>query len=254
MSEDDMEIIPPARSNLPAHRSGSTEITPGRASTAPVRVRPPSGIISSALTRMEARRTTRTNEALTTRTNSERGLVEADTALGHALIKNARMRHEYDELPQTLAADRAKRELKRIDEVRDAYHQVEMADARRTAERAQAHIAVTDANTGLTTAREQFTRARTSLLNAEQELEAQRQHGGRHHDLGWQHRNGERELYVEEQKAVLNEHRKRVAQTENDLGISEAELLERRNELNADGLDTRVVDAALERTRMRGRK
>lgn len=200
---------------------------------------------------MEVRRQARTYDALTTRTISERSLVEADTALGNSLIKNARMRHEYDELPQTLAADRAKREIKRADEVRDAYHQVEMAENRRMSERTQADIALTDARTGLTAARERLTMARRGLLNADQALEAQRLQGPRYHDLEWQRKVGEQELYVEEQQAILAEHRKRVARAEADPGGTEEELLERRAELNADGLDTRVVDAALERTRGR---
>ncbi|MEA2889568.1 MAG: hypothetical protein QOI05_361 [Bradyrhizobium sp.] len=250
MSDDDIEVIPPSRSNLPARRSGSSEVAPRRASTAPVRVRPPSGIIPSALVRMEARRESRTYDALTTRTNAERSLVEADTALGNALIKNARMRHEYDELPRTLAVDRAKREIKRVDEVRDAYHQFEMAEHRRATERAHADVTLTDARTGLTTARERLTMARKGLLNADQELEAQRQNGSRYHDLEWQRKIGERELYVEEQQAVLAEHRRRTGGGTGDTG----DLYQARDEMNADGRDTRAVDLEIERNKARSRK
>ena len=111
MSDDDVEIIPPGRSTLPARQSRNTQLAVDRATPAPLQVRAPSGIISSALVRMQVKRQARTYDALTTRTNSERSLVDADTALGNSLIKNARMRHEYDELPRTLAVDRANKIL-----------------------------------------------------------------------------------------------------------------------------------------------
>ena len=250
-SDDDMEIIPPTRSTLPARRSNSTELAAAQANVS--RLVNPGGVVSSALTRMEARRHARTYDALTTRTNSETSLVEADTTLGHSLMRNARMRHEYAELPRMLATDRAKREIGRIEEVRDAYHRLEMADARRLNEQAQADAALTETRTGLTVARQRLTMARKGLLNAEQELEAQRQHGGRYHALDWQHKTGERELYVEEQQAILNEHRKKVAHSAEQCA-SEEELLEQRAQMNADGLDTGAVDLAIERGKARSRK
>jgi hypothetical protein len=93
------------------------------------------------------------------------------------------------------------------------------------------------------------------LLNAEQQCEGQAEHGGRYHELGWKQKIGERELYVEEQEAVLSEHRKRVANAQNDLNrASDEELVQRRAEMNADGVDTREVDEVLARRNGRARR
>lgn len=245
MADDDAEILPPERSNLPARGNRRTELAEARA-TAPRRVNP-GGIVSSAVMRWEAQRHARTYNALTTRTTSETALVDADTALGHSLIKNARMRHEFDELPRTLAVDRVKREIRRVEEVRDAFHQSEMSESRRTTERTRAETELSDARTSLTKAQERLTTARRGLLDASQALEAQRNHGQRAHDLGWHERIGEREMVVEEQRFLLSEHRKRIS----DGADREDELLKRRAEMNADGRDTAAVEAALSRTNAR---
>ena len=249
-SNGDVEIIPPSRS---LRTSRSQELTEARQST-PHRANP-GGILSSLPIRWEANAQAKSYDAQTRRTSAERALVEADTELGHALVRNVRMRHEFAELPQILATDRTKRQIARAEEIRDLYHRVEIAENRRMRELAEAEIVLTDARSNLTRAHERLTTARTGLLNAEQQYQAQAEHGSRYHELGWKQKIGERELYVEEQEAVLNEHRKRVANAQNDLNrASDEELIQRRAEMNADGVDTREVDEVLaRRSNRRGR-
>jgi hypothetical protein len=125
-SDDDVEIIPPSRGLRASRRH---ELAEGRQST-PHRAKP-GGILSSLPIRWEANAQAKSYDAQTPRTSAERALVEADTELGHALVKNVRMRHEFAELPQILATDREKRQVARAEELRDLYHQVEIAENRR---------------------------------------------------------------------------------------------------------------------------
>jgi hypothetical protein len=244
--DDDIEIIPPSRAvqTRPSANRGLAEVrhsTPPRAN--------PGGILSSMPMRWEANAQAKTYAAFARRTSAERALVEADTELGESLIKNVRMRHRFAELPEILATDRTKRQVQRNEELRELRHQVEMAETRRMQELAIADTSLTDARTGLMQARERLTVAQTGLLDAEQALMAQRDHGGRYHELGWKQKNGERELYIEEQEAVLSEHRKRAGRSTQDelQHASDSELLQRRAEMNADGHDTRAVDDVLAR-------
>ena len=245
-SDDHIEIIPPSRT-IQTRPAGSRDLAEVRHSTPP-RANP-GGILSSMPIRWEANAQAKTYDAFARRTVAERALVEADTELGESLIKNVRMRHRFAELPEILATDRTRRQIQRNEELRDLRHQIEMAEARRMQELAVADMSLADARTGLTHARERLTVAQTSLLNAEQAFQAQRDHGGRYHELGWKQKNGERELYIEEQEAVLIEHRKRAGRTAQDelQHASDNELLQRRAEMNADGHDTRSVDDVLAR-------
>jgi hypothetical protein len=245
ISDKDIEIIPPSRA-VRAPRPATPVPVVDKRFTAPRRQNP-GGLITSHPIRWHANVQARSYEALARRSAAERALVDADTELGHSLIKNARMRHEYAELPQTLIVDRHRREVKRTEEMRDLHHQVELAEARRKMELAEVETQVTRTHSDLTHARSQLTVARRTLLNAEQELEGQRQNGTRYHALGWEQRIGERELAVEEQRAILTEHRQRVADAQSRPGFAEDDLLARRAEFNADGLDTSAIDATLQR-------
>src|SRR5688572_18599772 len=110
-SDHDIEIIPPSR---PVANATT-------ASTAPAPPTPyrhnPGGMITSIPLRWQSESHTKTFDAYTRRSVAERKLVEADTELGHALVENQRMRQEYSELPQILAADKAGRALKRGEEL-----------------------------------------------------------------------------------------------------------------------------------------
>jgi hypothetical protein len=248
--DKEYEIIPPSRA--------VTAGEPRRFALAPANPQPlradTGGIISSIPRRWQANSDTRTYESYTRREHAQRALVEANTALGHSLVANARMRHELMELPEILATDRLKREIARREELRGLQHQGEVAEARRREELTEREAALTQSLTLLASAREQHVIARRGLLNAEQEFEAQHANGLRYYELGWQQRIGEYELSLEEQKAVLAEHRRRVEATDGQVGVAEDKLIRRRAEMNADGLDTRDIDAEIARARRRPRK
>jgi hypothetical protein len=242
--DDDYEIIPPKRAlALRSMRPAPVRPEPLRADTG--------GVFASIPTRWKANSDARTYDAFTRRGHAQRALVEADTALGHSLIANARMRHEFGELPAILATDRAQRQLGRQEELRTLRHQAELSEMRRIAEMSDAEEGLTHSRTRVVAAHEQLIAARRGLLNAEQEMDAQREYGPRYHALGWEQRLGDQELSVAEQAAVLAEHRKRVALAEDEKSAAEDELIQRRADLNADGADTRDVDAEIDRVRRR---
>jgi hypothetical protein len=244
-SGKEVEIIPPARqSNLPTHKRENSPS--GVSYHEPLGVRP-GGLVSSTLTRWEANRHTRVYSALSDRTRAETELVNANTALGTSLMKNAHVRHELEELPETLATDRSKRQLKRANELSEAYHQVEIAEARRRLERMEAARNIVLARTVLAEERQRYIAARIGLLNAEQRLEAQKKFGPRYHELEWQEKIAERELGVEERLAVLNEHRKRIGSRPEAVSVND--LYEQRAQMNADGADTSAVDAEILQTK-----
>jgi hypothetical protein len=228
-SSRNLEIIPPSRPVSTA--------MPSSAPALPTAYRQdPGGIIAGIPRRLLANSQTQTYDAYAGRSVAQRALVEADTALGKALIDNQRMRQEHSELPEILETDRSLRQLKRGEEIRDLCHQIELAEARRMQDRLRAEA--------------ELHAAREVLLDAEQQCEARRQHGPRYHALQWEHRINEWELQVEEQRVVLGEHRRRHGPDE----LSLDDLYAARDQLNADGADTTPIDRAIERAMVRQQK
>lgn len=224
IDDKDVEILPPSRdiaTRVPAVQVSAAPPAPYR--------HDPGGIISGVPKRWVADSQARTYESYSRRSIAERALVEADTSLGKSLIDNMRMRQEYSELPATLVADRTMRQLRRSGELRELCHQIEMQEARRLKERSAAEL--------------DLVKARRVLVDAEQELEAQRRHGLQYHSLLWSERIGEAQMRVEEQQAILAEHRGRGGQSSARLDV----LLGMRTELAADGEDTAAIDLAIER-------
>jgi hypothetical protein len=215
-----VEIIPPDRSLAKQSLNGIATVARARTN--------PGGLVSSTLTRWEANGQTRAISAVAERTRAEADLFEAHTQALESYVKRQAAAARVEELPEIIAAERARRRAARAEELRQMQHNYDFAQLRRQTELA---------------------RAEAILEDARQALIAQREHGVHYHGLGWKQKNGERELYVEEQQAILSEHRKRVAQSELD-GLQHAsneELLQRRTEMNADGRDTRAVDEELAR-------
>jgi hypothetical protein len=232
-SGKDIEIIPPSR---PVANVTASSMTP--APPTPYRQNP-GGVISGVPLRWQADSQAKTYDAYTRRTVAERKLVEADTELGRALVDNRRMRQEYSELPQMLAADRAVRVLKRGEEIHEVCHTIEIAEARRMQERARVEL--------------EMYATKEAFLEAEQKLEAQRHYGPRYHALQWEHKLNEWELQVEEQRVVLAEHRRQHGREELTLD----DLQAARAELNASGADTTPIDNAIARhlvKQQRGRR
>ncbi len=231
-----MEIIPPSRSRLPARQDGA--FLPAE----PPRINP-GGLVSSTLTRWEANRHARVLGALTERTKAQAGLFDAQSQALESYVKRQRAGARVQELPEMIATDRAKRRAERADELRNAQHQYELAETRRITEIAHA------------------TRV---LVDAQQALTAQREHGYDSYALEWKKRKAEIlevELTAAERRAILREHMGEVEQASepglnpgsSDDDVDDA-LHEARSQLRASGLDTGKIDAVLARRNGKDRR
>lgn len=228
-SSRNLEIIPPSR-------PVSTAISSSAPALPTAYRQDPGGIIAGIPRRLLANSQAQTYDAYAGRSIAQRALVEADTALGKALIDNQRMRQEHSELPEILATDRSLRQLTRGEEVRDLCHQIELAEAKRIRELARVEL--------------EMYAEREALLDAEQRLQAQREHGPRYHALQWEHRINEWDLQVAEQRIVLGEHRRQHGRDEPSLD----DLHAARDQLNAAGTDTTPIDLAIARAMVRQQK
>jgi hypothetical protein len=211
------------------------------------------GVVSGVSKRWTAQSQARTYDSFAQRAKAKRSLIEADTALDRSLVENARGYHEYKELPEILATDRAKRQIARAEEIREALHEVQMGEVRRESDRITGAMELTAAHARLTHAQAQLTGSRKVLLNAQQELDAQNLYGPRYHALTWHEKIGEREMRVEEQQALLSEHRRRVSGLLEN-GTGDDALYATRDELNAEGGNTSAVDLAIERSKVNVRR
>jgi hypothetical protein len=223
-----VEILPPSRSRLPARRADDAFLPaePPRSDTG--------GIVQSTLTRWEAARHARAIGAVTERTRAQAGLFDAQSQALESYVKRQRAGARVQELPEMIATDRAKRRAERADEMRQAQHQYELAENRRLAEVAHA------------------TRV---LVDAQQALKAQREHGYDNYALEWKKRKCEIlevELTAAERREILRQHMGDLEQSSeprlkpdaSDDEVDEA-LHEARSQLRASGLDTGKIDAVL---------
>jgi hypothetical protein len=157
-------------------------------------------------------------------------------------IKRQRTVGRVQELPEIIATDRARRRAERAEELREKYHQHEVAEARRLTEMALAERV---------------------LLDAQQALTAQREYGYSSYELEWKKRNCEMldvELSAAERRALLREHLAELQQSDggsaksslkaHDAGLENA-LYEARAQLVAHGLDASRIDAFIERRKAR---
>jgi hypothetical protein len=226
-----VEIIPPGKA-LSLNRASDSPAV----STVPPRMNP-GGLLSSTLIRWEANRHGRAISAVAERTRAESNLFDAQTQALESYTRRQRAGARVQELPEMIASDRAIRRAARAEEVRQAQHQNNLAELRRQAELAHADRV---------------------LLDAQQALRAQREHGYDSYALEWKKRNCEIldvELSMAERKAVLREHMAgfenpedsgRLRRDPSDDEINEA-LHEARAQLRASGLDTGRIDAMLAR-------
>ncbi len=227
------EILPPLRAAQLVRRPESAAVT-----VVPPRVRP-GGIIESTLTRWEAQRHARTIDAMAVRTRAEAGLFDAQTQVIDSYVKRQRAGYRLQELPEILTNDRARRRTERADELREAQHKYELAELRRLGEIAHAE---------------------TALVDAQQQLKAQRDYGYTTYELAWKKKNCEIldvELSAAERRAILRQHMAELEEpasahlTDQTGDAIDDALYERRAQLNASGLDTSQIDAELERRRSR---
>jgi hypothetical protein len=195
----------------------------------------PGGLIESTLTRWEAHRHARTIDAVAVRTRAEAGLFDAQSQVIASYVNRQRAGHRLQELPEILANDRARRRTERSNELREAQHAYELAEFRRLGEVAHAE---------------------TAMVDAQQQLKAQRDHGYTTYELAWKKKYCDLldiELSTAERRAILRQHMAELQEPagrdltdQADDAIDDA-LYEKRAELNASGLDTSRIDAELER-------
>jgi hypothetical protein len=230
---DKYEILPPSRGAVPARRDNSAVVV------SPPRVNP-GGVIESILTRWEANRHARTIGAVAVRTRAETDLFEAQTQALNSYVKRQQAGYRLQELPEILNNDRARRRIERAEELRQVQHQFEVAEMHRQTEIARVEVV---------------------LVDAQQALRAQRDHGYTTYELGWKKKQCEIldvELNAAERRAILRQHLAELEQQHraeqrggsdarpNEDALDDA-LYEARAQLNASGLDTSRIDAAIER-------
>ncbi len=225
------ELLPPLRSSQLVRRPESAAVT-----VTPPRVNP-GNFIDSTLTRWKAQRDARTINAMAVRTRAEAGLFDAQVQVIDSYVKRQRASYRLQELPEILANDRAQRRVERAEELRQAQHKYELAELGRLGQIAQAE---------------------TALVDAQQQLKAQREHGYTTYELAWKKKTCEIldvELSAAERRAILRQHLTELGQPENGpalIGHKSDEaidnvLYETRAEMNASGLDTSRLDAVIER-------
>jgi hypothetical protein len=220
MSNRQVQIMPPSR-GLPATRTNNDG-----ADIAPARI-DPGGVISSTLMRWEAERHARTLGALTERWQAEGKLFDAQTQASESYIKRQTAAFRLQDLPEVLAAEHVRLRAERAEEQREVSHRHELAELRRAAER---------------------THAERALVDAQQALGAQREHGGTSYEIEWKKRHCELldiELGAAERRAMLREH---IAEIDRPPGEDEVDtaLYEARTQLRASGLDTTKIDSVLQ--------
>lgn len=200
----EVEVLPAnPRSNLPARVSLTPASVPAPLPAGDLLVRP--------LIRFGARSRAMTYTAVGAALRAESEATQADADLYRARTDRALAQAEYDELPERLSQERYLRRLGRFQEIRNLEHEIALEEVdhqvRVTRKSAELMNAVTD----LTLARANCTAARQRLADATQAYTAQLEFGDQHYELMWERKLNEETLFVEEQRAVLREHRERVA-------------------------------------------
>ena len=186
--------------------------------------------------RRKAERDTRTLTTVAIRTRAETDLFEVQAEAMESYIKRQRVLGRLQELPEIIATDRARRRAERAEELREVYHRHEVAEIRRLIDVASLE---------------------RDLVDAQQALMAQRDHGYGRYELEWKKRSCEIldvELSAAERRAVLRQHLAELDQVEpeaaSDAALGDA-LFEARSQLLANGLDTSRIDALLQRRRVK---
>lgn len=224
-----VEVIPASRANVPARATESAAVL------APSRINP-GGLVNSTLMRWEANRQARTLTAVAGRIRAESELFDAQCQALESYGKRQRAAARIEELPEIIAADRARRRAERAEEVRALLNQHQLAESRRMTESAHAERV---------------------LVDAQQALQAQREYGYSSYKLEWKKRASEMldlDLSAEERRAILREHLAGLDSSGDITGSVRADmrsedideaLHEARSQLRASGLDTSKIDAVL---------
>ena len=239
------EIIPPQRSGQ------VTRIEPAR-----IHVSVPAinvgGPISSHLNAWIWDQQTKANNALARLNEAEAKNTIAQTALVVAEVERRTKLFELQELPRKLGHEFACREVVRANELRNVQHIFERDELARITE-------ITHAEATLNNARVIRTQSRTALVDAEQQLQAQVEYGGMHYVLAHKKKALEImdvELDIEERKKLLKDYlAKGTAEASQNDDLTEQEIDDalqmRLQQLNAAGMDTSKVEAAIAKRRQK---
>ncbi len=200
----EVEVLPPnPRSSLPARVSLTPASVPAPMPAGDLLVRP--------FIRFGARSRAMTYTAVGAALRAESEATQADADLYRARTDRALAQAEYDELPERLAQERYLRRLGRFQEIRNLEHEIALEELDHQVRFTRKSAELMQATCDLTLARSNCTAARQRLADATQAFTAQLEYGDRHYDLMWERKLNEETLYVEEQRAVLQEHRERAA-------------------------------------------
>jgi hypothetical protein len=234
----EVEIIPPSRPAQPARPTPAPVTLPARVSPGDLFLRP--------LVRFDADSRALTFTSLAAATYAEADATQADAELTRSLSERAIARAEYNELPERLAQERHVRRLRRAQEIRAVEHEIVLAEIDHQVRVTRGSADLMQAMTDLTLARANCTAARHRLLETTQAYLSQAQYGDRYYDLMWERKVGEETLHVEEQRAVLQEHRQQRLSDR-----THARFHEERVDLHPDGMDATSVDAEISKVRRR---
>lgn len=196
------------------------------------------GPVESMLFRWRTERHTKSINALTVRTNAEVALQGAQTQLIESTIKGTEALVKLHELPERLGHELAVRRVERAESYRQVQRRFETNELTRLKE--------------VTHAQAEYTHAKTVLVDAEQQLKAQRENGYYNYELMHQKKTLELldlELSKAERKALFKKNTERKQPDDDFIDDIDDALYSRRDQLNAAGLDTSRLDAAI-----RGRK
>jgi hypothetical protein len=219
------EILPPVR------------VEPVKASVPTVHV---GGPVTSVIDRFVWNSRSKTIQSLTRLNDRETELTESQTKLVEQWRKKEQALFDLHEDRERMVNGLMIRRVERLEAFQQAQHLNHIAQMRRSAEREHYQKEIINAQTLRTV-------AQTALVDAEQQLAAQRdlgevtyriEHKKRHHQLL------DLELLEADKRALLNESGSYKSSSEDDDLIDHA-LARARDELAADNLDTRRIDAVI---------
>jgi hypothetical protein len=224
-------------------RGGSSLVESQKATvTVNVPAMPTSGFLESAVVRFRNNNSARATEARTRFTRSQVALTDAQTQLVEAEIKHQDALVRLQENPERVGHEVAMRRLSRAQSYRERQHDFEVTVLRQRNE-------LTDIEAEYTHKKAALTHARTVLLDAEQQLEAQEQYGFFNYKLAHRKKAAEQlaiEMDEAERRALLKKHLRQMEMAEAPSVETHTEiddaLLARRDQLNAAGLNTDAID------------
>jgi hypothetical protein len=196
------------------------------------------GPISSWLTRLSAERDARTIGALTNRRRAATAFLEADAAYARKEHDRQLARFELYDLPERLGHELALRRSDRTQQLVGKLHEYTLNRGKRQIELLNMETAITDAR---------------------QQLEAQQRYGGRMRALEWEkrlHETIDLELDLEAKREMIRNIKAgdgkepHPVEHGNEDAVLDA-LYHYRQKLEANGLDTSKIDAAIREHKQR---